>query len=95
MYSYNILAADREGDALDALIKIFPLSENSTKTSALVTSVIIYVAASLIANIIFAFLSWVPVVSVVLSVVSTLVGIYCIAGVILCIVVFVKSGKGA
>ncbi len=79
---------------MDALKKIFPLSFQFAKDVAnLIIGIIIYVVIGAIAPVILGILGSVPVVGWILGIVSSLVGIYCLAGIIIEILVFAKVLK--
>ena len=77
---------------MDLLKKIFPISFKATEKEAFIKALIIYIVADVICGIIGT-LSQIPVIGIVLSLLSFIVGIYATAGVVLSILVFVKVIK--
>jgi len=79
---------------MDALKKIFPLSFKFAKDVAnLIIGILIYVVIGAIAPAILGILGFLPVIGWILGIVSSLVGIYCLAGIIIQILVFAKVIK--
>ncbi len=81
-------------NVMDALKKIFPLSFKFAKDVAnLIIGIIIYVVIGAIAPIVLGILGFLPIIGWILGIVSSLVGIYCLAGIIIQVLVFCKVLK--
>lgn len=79
---------------MDTLKKFFPLSFKFTKDVAnLIIGIIIYVVIGAIAPAILGILGFLPIIGWILGIVSSLVGIYCLAGIVIQILVFAKVLK--
>ena len=87
---------------MDTLKKFFPLSFKYTDDVAkLIVGIIIYIVISIVAGALVGLaallLIWIPVVGALilwaLGLVSSLVGIYCLAGIVIQILVFAKVLK--
>ena len=79
---------------MDTLKKFFPLSFKFAKDVAnLIIGIIIYVAIGAIAPAILGILGFLPIIGWILGIVSSLVGIYCLAGIVIQILVFAKVLK--
>ncbi len=76
---------------MDTLKKIFPISFAFTKDVVnLIIGILIYVVIGAIAPIVLGILGFLPIIGWVLSIVSSLLGIYCLAGIVIQILVFCK-----
>lgn len=79
---------------MELLQKIFPLSFKLSDTVAnLVIGILIYVVGSAIIGAILGWLSLIPIIGVVFSLINTLFGIYCLAGIVIEVLVFAKVLK--
>ena len=79
---------------MDTLKKFFPLSFKFAKDVAnLIIGIIIYLVIGAIAPAILGILGFLPVIGWILGIVSSLVGIYCLAGIVIQILVFAKVLK--
>lgn len=79
---------------MDTLKKFFPLSFKFAKDVAnLIIGIIIYVVIGAIAPAILGILGFLPIIGWILGIVSSLVGIYCLAGIVIQILVFAKVLK--
>ncbi len=79
---------------MDILKKVFPLSFKANDVAYLVISIIVYVLASTIIGVINGILAIIPLIGFILAavfgLVSAIVGIYCLAGIVISILVFLK-----
>lgn len=74
---------------MDLLKKLFPLSFKLADTVAnLVVGILIYVVAGAVAGVLLGWLSIIPLIGVIFSLVSTLLGIYCLAGIVIEVLLF-------
>ena len=87
---------------METLKKYFPLSFKRTETAAdLIVGILIYIVAGIVAGAIIWLATllggWIPVIGAIfgwaLGVVGTLVDVYCIAGIVIQILVFAKVLK--
>lgn len=79
---------------MDTLKKFFPLSFKFAKDVAnLIIGIIIYLVIGAVAPAILGILGFLPVIGWILGIVSSLVGIYCLAGIVIQILVFAKVLK--
>ena len=71
----------------------FPLSlkVQSKDTRSLVVSILLYIACCLVMSIVGKLIGWIPLVGFVVHVVSWLLDIYCLAGIVLSILRYVKE----
>ncbi len=74
------------------LNKYFPLNNQVTKNqvNTLIIAIVIYIVASIVVSFVLAFLSFVPVIGLLVQLVSFLFGIYCLVGLILAILKYVN-----
>lgn len=77
---------------MDKLFRYFPLSAavEPGNVRQLIISLAIYLVASATLGVLNAVLGWIPLVGKLLGVVFSLLGIYCVAGLVLSIVRFVQ-----
>ena len=84
---------------MDALKKIFPLSfKKAGSTNDLIVGIIIYVVVSVVAGLVIGFAGlltgWIPllgtVIGWVLRAVGSVVGLYCLIGIVLLVLKFLK-----
>ena len=78
---------------MDVLKQLFPLSFKVNDSNDCVISVIIYLVVSILFGVVVAILDFIPVINVLLGVLGTLVGVYCVAGIILSILKITKVMK--
>ena len=79
---------------MDTLKRFFPLSFKFAKDVAnLIIGIIIYVVIGAVAPAILGILGFLPIIGWILGIVSSLVGIYCLAGIVIQILVFAKVLK--
>ena len=79
---------------MDILKKVFPLSFKSNDIAYFIISLIVYVLASTIIGVINGILAIIPLIGFILAaafgLVSAIVGVYCISGIVISILVFLK-----
>lgn len=78
---------------METLKKLFPLSFKEATTNNLVVSVIVYIVVSVVVGLIFGLLAKIPLIGWIFSVVRTLVGLYCLIGIALAVLYFLKVIK--
>ena len=78
---------------MDVLKQLFPLSFKVKDSNDCVISVIIYLVVSILFGVVVAILDFIPVINVLLGVLGALVGVYCVAGIILSILKITKVMK--
>lgn len=79
---------------MDLLKKIFPLSFKYADTVAnLIIGILIYVVAGAVVGVILGWLSLIPILGLIFSLVSTVLGIYCLAGIVIEVLLFTKVLK--
>ena len=71
----------------------FPLSANGARGNAksLIVTLIIYLVACAILRVLTMILGWIPLVGWLLELIFSLLGIYCVAGIVLAIYRFVQE----
>ena len=77
---------------MNKLFRYFPLSTavEPGNVRQLIISLAIYLVASAVLGVLNAVLGWIPLVGWLLGLVFSLLGIYCVAGLVLAIVRFVQ-----
>ena len=79
---------------MDMLKKFFPISFKYADTVAnLVIGILIYVIGGAIAGAIIGWLSAIPIIGLVFSLIGSLLGIYSLAGIIIEVLLFAKVLK--
>lgn len=79
---------------MDLLKKLFPISFIYADTVAnLIIGILIYVVGGAVAGAIIGWLSLIPIVGLIFSLVSTVLGIYCLAGIVIEVLLFAKVLK--
>lgn len=79
---------------MDLLKKIFPLSFSFADTVAnLIVGILIYVVASLLVGAILGLIGLIPLIGIVFQLIAGVFGLYCLAGVVIEILVFTKVLK--
>lgn len=70
----------------------FPLNANVRRQelSTLILCIVIYLIISAVAGLAASLLGWIPVVGWVVDVVAWLIGVYCLAGIVLAILDYLK-----
>ncbi len=77
---------------MDTIKPFFPLNNKVQKGNAgsLAIAILLYLAVSVVCGIILGLLSLIPFVGILTTIVGALVGLYCLAGIVLAIVAFVQ-----
>lgn len=77
---------------MEKLEPYFPLNKSvkSGEIGTLVIAIVIYVVFAAVLGVLLGFLSGVPVLGIIFSIVSTLVWIYEVVGIVLAILAFTK-----
>jgi len=76
---------------MKALLPYFPLSAGSDTPMGLLISIVCYIVASAIFGILLAILSKIPIVNLLIGIAGTIVWAYCVIGIILAILIFLKK----
>ena len=75
------------------LLNYFPWSRKAKDVTGLIISIIIYLVLSVILGAAFGLLSKIPVLGWIIGIIGSLVGIYCLIGIVISILVFLKVMK--
>ena len=79
---------------MDTLKKLFPISfKYAGDITQLIIGILIYVVGGAIAGAVIGLLSAIPVIGLVFSLVGSLLGIYCLAGIVIEVLLFAKILK--
>lgn len=78
---------------MDMLKKFFPFSFGAKDVANLIIKIIIYLVIDVVLGFVIGLLSGIPVVGMIISLVSSLIGLYCLAGIVIVILVFCKVLK--
>lgn len=76
---------------MKALLPFFPLSAGSDTPMGLLISIVCYLVASVIFGILLAVLSKIPIVNLLVGIAGAIVWAYCVVGIILAILIFLKK----
>lgn len=78
---------------MDMLKKFFPLSFGSKDVANLVVKALIYLVVGIIAGFAIGILANIPVINLVTGLVGTLVELYCVVGIVIAILDYLKILK--
>ena len=79
---------------METLQKFFPLSFKYTKDVAnLIIGILIYLVVGIVAGVALALCALIPIVNLLVGIAGTLVDLYCVAGIVIQILVFAKVIK--
>ena len=78
---------------MDMLKKIFPDAFRSLDVNSLIVTLLIYGIGSFLVGLVLGLLAKIPLIGMVFTLVSYLVGLYAIVGIVLAIMVFLKVIK--
>lgn len=78
---------------MDAIKKYFPFAFKATELKPFIISLVIYALIDVVCGFVLGLLAQIPVIGIIFSLVGTLVGLYALVGIVLCILVFVKVIK--
>lgn len=79
---------------MDMLKKVFPISFKYADTVAnLIIGILIYLVGGAVAGAVIGWLSAIPLIGLVFSLVGSVLGIYCLAGIVIEVLLFVKVLK--
>lgn len=76
---------------MDLIKKFFPVSMRATDVMGLVISLIIYLLLPTALGLVNSCLGGIPVIGWLLGIILSLIGIYCLIGIIISILVFLKK----
>lgn len=68
----------------------FPLSAKAYGLKSLLVVILIYIAASVATGIVLGLFGWIPLLGKVLGIASQLIDLYCLAGIVVAIMVYFK-----
>ena len=75
---------------MDALKKLFPFSFKLSDVKALIISIVIYLVIGIIAGVVIWVIAHIPIVNIIVGIVGAIVDLYCIAGIVLSVLSFLK-----
>lgn len=79
---------------MDLLKKLFPISFKYVGDVAkLIIGILIYIVGDIIAGVVIGLLASIPVIGIIFSLIGSLVGLYCLAGIVIQLLVFFKVLK--
>lgn len=68
----------------------FPLSTKANDLKSLLIVILIYIAVSVAAGVVLGLLGWIPLVGKILGIASQLIDLYCLAGIVVTIILYFK-----
>lgn len=68
----------------------FPLSAKAYDLKTLIIISLVYIAASVATGAVLGLLRWIPLLGTVLAIVSQLIDLYCLAGIVVAIMIYFK-----
>lgn len=69
----------------------FPLSARSLDLKSLLITIIIYIGTSIASGFVFSLVTWIPLFGKIFSFASQLVDLYCLAGIVVSIMIYFKA----
>ncbi len=75
---------------MDMLKKYFPVSAKAKDITSLIVAIVIYVVAGAVIGAILGFLAGTPIIGFLFGIAGVLVGLYCLAGIILSVLDFLE-----
>lgn len=78
---------------MDSLKKFFPHAFKATEVKSLVITLLIYVLIDFVCGLVIGLLAKLPIIGVIFSILSSVVGLYALVGIVLSILVFAKVVK--
>lgn len=69
---------------------LFPVSANVFDLKSLLVSILIYIVASMVAGFVFSLVTWLPLVGRIMRFASQLIDLYCLAGIVVAIMIYFK-----
>lgn len=78
---------------MDMLKKFFPFSFKSKEVKDLIINIVIYLVVSIVGGWVLGLLSGIPVIGAVASLVGSLLGLYCLVGIVLAVLDYLKILK--
>ena len=80
---------------MDFLKMIFPIAFNSTEKNNFITSLVIHIVASILGGVLLALIGVLdlPLLGVLLGLIGSVLDAYCVGGIVISILVFVKVIK--
>ena len=68
----------------------FPLSAKAYDLKTLLIISLIYIGASVATGFVLGLISWIPLLGTIFSIVSQLIDLYCLAGIVVAIMIYFK-----
>ncbi|MBR6786544.1 MAG: hypothetical protein IKM26_01305 [Clostridia bacterium] len=78
---------------MDMVKKIFPFSFKSKEVKDLVINIVIYLVASIVGGWLLGLLGGIPLLGVIFDLIGSLFGLYCLVGIVLAVLDFLKILK--
>lgn len=79
---------------MDTLKKIFPLSFKFVDSVAnLIIGILIYLIGDIVAGAVIGLLAKLPLIGILFGLVGSLIGLYCLAGIVILVLVYLKVLK--
>ncbi len=75
---------------MDMLKKIFPLSFGAGDVAGLIIKILIYLVAGFVFGAVIGFFGGIPLIGLIVKIVCGLIDIYCLAGIIITVLDFLK-----
>ncbi len=75
------------------LAKIFPLSSMSTTIKGLIISLVIYFLGDAVLGFAVGMLAKIPILGIIFGIVGSLLGLYCLCGAVISLLIYLKVIK--
>ena len=78
---------------MEMLKKLFPFSFRAADLKGLIITILIYIAIDIVLGFVIGLLSAIPLVGPIIGIVGTILGLYCLAGIIIAVLDYLKLFK--
>lgn len=78
---------------MDMLKKFFPFSFKAKEVKDLIINIVIYLVVSIVGGWVLGLLGGIPLIGAVAGLVSSLLGLYCLVGIVLAVLDYLKILK--
>lgn len=78
---------------MDTLKKLFPFSFGAKDVAGLIIKTVVYIAADIVLGFLISLLAKIPFIGIIFSIAASLVGLYCLVGIVITFLDYFKILK--
>ncbi len=78
---------------MDTLKKLFPFSFGAKDVAGLIIKTVVYIAADIVLGFLIRLLAKIPFIGIIFSIAASLVGLYCLVGIVITFLDYFKILK--